>query len=136
MLLDVMEGLEAALATIPGLRVSDVVPDQINPPQAVVGVPPVPAYRETFRMGTSRIEMPMWVFVSAAVDRVAQHSLAAYASPSGERSVRAAVEADRTLGGRVQDVTIRDFRPLGLEEVGQVGYFGGVWTALVLINGA
>ena len=138
----VMDGLEARLATISGLRVSDVVPDQINPPHAFVGVPPVPDYHGAMRMGLSRLEVPVWVFVSAALDRIGQRALAAYASPSGATSIRQALEAPdddgrKTLGGvsGVQDVMVRDFRPLGREDVGAIGYFGGVWSVLVEIDG-
>jgi hypothetical protein len=138
----VMDGLESRLATISGLRVSDVVPDQINPPHAFVGVPPVPDYHGAMRMGLTRLEVPVWVFVSAALDRIGQRSLAGYASPSGPTSIRAAIEtpdADgrKTLGGvaGVQDVMVRDFRPLGREDIGVIGYFGGVWTVHVEIDG-
>jgi len=133
-LLDVMDGLEEALARIPGMRVSSEVPGQVTPPHAVVGVPPIQEYRVVFQLGVTRLEMPIYVFVSAAVDRVGQRLLAELASPTGPRSVRAAVEADRTLGGRVADVTVRDFRPLNLEEVGQIGYLGGLWNLSILIN--
>lgn len=138
----IMDGLEARLATISGLRVSDVVPDQINPPQAFVGVPPVTDYHGSMRMGLTRLEVPVWVMVSAALDRIGQRRLAEFASPSGTASIRAAVEAPdpdgrKRLGGvsGVQDVMVRDFRPLGREEVGAIGYFGGLWTVLVEIDG-
>lgn len=36
----VMLGIEARLDTITGLRTSEYSADQINPPQAIVGVPP------------------------------------------------------------------------------------------------
>lgn len=131
----IMEGLEARLATISGLRVSDVGPDQVNPPHAIVGVPPIPEYHATMRMGTFRVELPIWLLVSASLDRISQRNLADYANPSGPTSVRAAIEADKTLGGIAQDAMVKDFRPLGLEEVGIIGYFGGLWTVQVLASG-
>jgi hypothetical protein len=138
----IMDGLEARLATISGLRTSDVVPDQINPPHAFVGVPPVPEYHGAMRMGLTRLEVPVWVMVSAALDRIGQRLLASYANPSGVTSIRAALEAAdpdgrKTLGGvpGVQDVMVRDFRPLGREDLGAIGYFGGIWTVLVEIDG-
>lgn len=138
----VMDGLEARLATISGLRASSVVPDQINPPQAMVGVPPVPDYHGAMRMGLTRLEVPVWVFVSAALDRIGQRLLAEYASPSGTASIRQAIEQPdpdgrKTLGGvpGVQDVMVQSFRPLGREEFGLIGYFGGQWTVLVEIDG-
>ncbi|MCI0687574.1 MAG: hypothetical protein L0Y54_10110, partial [Sporichthyaceae bacterium] len=95
----VMNGIEARLATIGGLRVSDITPDQINPPQAIVGVPTIASYHATMGRGRFTIEPTVTILVSAALDRVGQLKLAASANPTGAASVVAAVEADKTLGG-------------------------------------
>lgn len=121
----IMAGIEVRLGTIDGLRVSDVAPDQINPPAAIVGVPPL--NYTGFNRGRIQIEPTVTVLVSAALSRVGQHALAAYANPAGASSVKAAIEADRTLGGVVADCVVVSFRPLGLEEVALIGYFGGVF---------
>ena len=42
---NVMDGIGARLATISGLRVANYVPDQVNPPQAVVDFPGEIDYR-------------------------------------------------------------------------------------------
>ncbi|WP_157251116.1 hypothetical protein [Nonomuraea typhae] len=131
----VMQGIEARLATIAGLRVDDVVPDQINPPAALVGVPPIPTYHQTMGRGRFMLEPTVTVLVSAAVDRAGQLALAGYANPTGPLSVLAAIEGDRTLGAVVEDCIVIDFRPLGLEEVGQIGYYGGVFTLRVIALG-
>lgn len=135
-ILQVMQGLEARLATITGLRVSDTVPDQINPPQAMVGVPPVDDYHETFGRGVFRLEGQIWVFTSAAFDRGGQEALAAYADPTGTKSIISAVYGDKTLGGVVHDTFIRSFRPIGVEEFGAIGYYGGVFDWLVIAQGS
>ena len=132
----VMDGLEARLATIPGLRVSDVSPGQINPPCAVVGVPDIPDYRLTFSNGYAALTFTVTVFTSAALDRVGQKALAGYADFTGAGSVRTAIEGDKTLGGVAQDVTVDSFRPLGLEDVAAIGFFGGVFAVRVITTGA
>lgn len=141
----IMAGLASALQGIDGLRVNAdgaIVPGQINPPEGIIGIPPIEDYHGTFRMGSFKTDMPIWVLVSAAVDRVGQLALADYADPSGPKSVRAALEtkdtADgrSTLGGVVSDLAVLSFRPLGLEEVGAIGYFGGVWTVRIVATGA
>lgn len=124
----VMEGIEARLATITGLRASAVSPDQITPPAAVVGVPPVDAYHAAFNSSRMTLDFPVTVLVSAALDRVGQMALAGYANPTGSTSVKAAIEGDKTLGGIVDDCIVVSFRPLGLDEVGAIGYYGGVFT--------
>lgn len=132
----IMDGLEVRLATISGLRVSDVSPGQINPPCAVIGVPAVTNYHATF--GSARMtldDLSVTVLVSAAYDRAGQKKLAGYANPTGATSVKAAVEADKTLGGTVDDCVVLSFRPLGLEEVGVIGYFGGVFQLRAIAIG-
>jgi hypothetical protein len=129
----VMQAIEARLDTIEGLRVSDTVPGQINPPQAIVGVPPV----ESYPTGLQRHQRPtlaptITVLTSLAMDRVGQLALAAYADPIGARSIPATLAADPTLGGIVSDCMVTRFDPLGLEEVGLLGYFGGRFTLRVL----
>jgi hypothetical protein len=133
----IMDGLEARLATISGLRVSDVSPGQINPPCAVIGVPPITEYHATFGSGRMTLnDLTITVLVSATLDRVGQKSLASYANPAGATSIKAAVEADKTLGGVVDDCVVMSFRPLGIEEVGVIGYFGGVFQLRAIAIGA
>lgn len=132
----VMQAIEARLATIAGLRVTEYVPDQVTPPQAIVGVPPITAYHLTGARGYIQLEPTVMVLTSAAQDRAGQLALAAYANPTGASSVIVAIEADKTLGGVVDDCLVVDFQPLGLQEVALVGYYGGIFTLRVLAQGA
>lgn len=134
--LQIMQGIEARLKTISGLRVTSYVADQINPPQAVVGVPPIESYRATMQRGRFVLQPQVYVFVSAVLDRVGQSQLAAFADVSGATSIPAAIEGDRTLGGLVEDCVVDSFRPLGMEEVGLIGYYGGVFELRVIAPGA
>jgi hypothetical protein len=130
----VMQGIEARLATIEGLRTKDVTPDQISPPCAFVGVPPMD-YRLTMGRASYLIKPTITVLVSAAWDRVGQLKLAGYANPTGSTSVIAAIEGDRTLGGIADDCVVDDFEPLGMEEVGAIGYYGGRFSMRVVLDG-
>jgi hypothetical protein len=131
----VMDGLEVRLKTIAGLRVSDVKPGQINPPQAVIGVPDIPEFYAAMKRGTTLINPTITVLTSATVDRIGQRALAGYADPSGDLSIVAAIMADPTLGGACDDCIVSSFRPLGIDEVGVIGYFGGVFTLTVTGSG-
>ncbi|MGH3629535.1 MAG: hypothetical protein ACRDRL_19125 [Sciscionella sp.] len=131
----IMAGVETRLKTITGLRTSDIVADQITPPQALVGVPPIPSYRIAMGRGAYQLDLTVTVLVSAALDRVGQIQLAGYADITGDMSIRAAVEGDRTLGGVVADCIVTAFRPLGLDEVGAIGYYGGVFTLMCVASG-
>lgn len=134
--LDVMRGVQTRLATISGLRVSAIAPDQITPPLAIVGVPPIENYHATMRRGRATYEPTVYILVSAALDRTGQEALAGYANPTGPTSIIAAIEGDRTLGGVAEDCIVRSFRPLGVEEVGQIGYYGGAFELMVITAGA
>lgn len=133
--LQVMQGIAERLATIDGLRVESYVADQINPPQAVVGPPNIEDYRLAFNRGTWQLRPQVYILVSGALDRVGQEALATYADVSGDNSIPAAIEGDRTLGGVVDDCVVDSFRVLALEEVGAIGYYGGVFELRVIASG-
>lgn len=130
----IMQGIEARLATISGLRVNDIKPDQINPPAAVVGVPPVD-YLVTMRQGHFSIGPTVTVAVSAAFDRIGQLKLAGYANITGPTSIFAAIMGDTTLGGVAENCVVTDFNP-GTVRVSGVEYYGGVFTLKVVAVGA
>lgn len=131
----ILEGIEARLDTVTGLRTSAFVADQINPPAALVGVPPIDNYRSTMRRGRFQLTPVVYVFVSATLDRVGQYQLASFADVTGDNSIPLAIEGDRSLGGLVEDCVVTGFRPLGMDEVGQIGYYGGVFDLLVIAAG-
>lgn len=138
---DVMRGIEDRLRTISGLRVpSDGQPDAVNPPAGIVAVPPVDSYHATMRRGRMTLTPTVLILVSAAVSRKGQMDLAEYANPTGARSVVTAVEEKtsdgKALGGIAEDCVVLRFRPLGLEEVGELGFFGGLFTLTVVTVGS
>jgi hypothetical protein len=135
MIIDVMSGIATALRTVSGLRVEESFEGDINPPVAVVGIPTVTTYHSSMARGHFELEPTITVFTSQVVNRVGQEKLAAYADPSGATSIRAAIEADKTLGGKVSDAHVIGFRPLDLEEYSAFGYFGGIFTMYVITRG-
>jgi len=133
----ILDGVEAVLRGIDGLRVSDYSPGQVTPPQAIVTVPPID-YRLVFGGRRWRLDMTITVLTSAALDRAGQRRLAAFADHTGPRSLFAAfggAGTGTTLGGLVDVAYISAFTPLGLEQVGQIGYFGGEFTLTVVAGG-
>lgn len=132
---EVMLGIETRLATISGLRVSEILPDQVNPPQALVGPPDIPEYRTTFRRGLFTVNPTVTILVSAAYDRTGQVNLTKYMDVSGPQSIPAAIEGDRTLGGKVAECYVASFQRLGMEDVNKIGYYGGVFTLFCRAKG-
>lgn len=130
-----MDGIEARLATIAGLNVSDVTPGQITTPASVVGLPQSINYHST--MGRGKIELTFNVLVatSSAIDVTGQKALASYLDPVGATSVVTAIEGDKTLGGAVDDCIVTGSEVGPLERFGLVDYYGAVFQLRVLSSG-
>ena len=108
------DALSMALTAVPGLRVADHLPEQVNPPMAVVQLQSIFNHR-TMQGGTSE-----WSFLVALVagrmgDRSAQRQIDGWVSYDGSQSIRAALEVDQTLNGVCQSLLVADMvsvRPL------------------------
>lgn len=132
---DVMRALKATLKNIDGLAVSMAQTGQVNPPMAVLGVPTILDYRKAFGGLRLDIEPSITILTSSAFDEIGTLMLADFFSPSGPRSIVACIDADPTLGGVVERARVTDARPLGLEEFGAIGYYGGILTVSVMARG-
>jgi hypothetical protein len=124
--METMDALEATLLAVPMLRgASSEMPGQLPAvPWAVVGVPELD-YLTTHGGGSDR-KFTIYLFTGTAVERVGQRQLAELLDTEGENSVPAALLADRTLGGVIDDLRIVSSRPLGVREVGIIGYVGAM----------
>lgn len=134
-LAQLMAGIETRLATISGLNVTDTVPGQITPPYAYVGVPEITDYWAAFGRGSWRPNPTVTVLVSSKAMGDDQIALSTYADVTGSKSIPLAIEGDRTLGGLNVDCIVTSFRPLGMEEVAVLGYYGGVFGLQVIASG-
>lgn len=131
----VMLGIETRLQTIPGLvQASAVKPEGITTPAAIVGVPPVEDYQQAFARTKYTLRPTITVLTSAALDRVGQLKLAEYVSLSGSSSIPAAIHADPTLGGAAEAAEVESFRPFGIDDVGRIGYYGGMFVLRVMVR--
>ncbi len=117
-------GLVAALASIEGLRVYDYEPDGVHEfPAAIVRLEsrePV----ETLCGGAVRGSMRVEVLAPIADARQADEMLGAFLEPQGARSIEAAVTADRTWGGTVDDARLVRVDKVGRRNVGRVQCLG------------
>jgi hypothetical protein len=112
------------------LNVYDTVPDNIVVP-AVVLVPRSPHVEYHQAMGAvggafTRLNYDVLLLVQRVAEGYAQDMLDAYAS--GDNSIPALVEADQTLGGTVEMVTVTECRDYGLVTFGEVLYLGARFT--------
>jgi hypothetical protein len=114
--LDIQDGLALALGAIPDLRVADHLPEQLNPPVAVIQVQSV-TYHRAMRGGLSTWEYVVSVIAGRMGERSAQRTLDQWMSYDGPWSVRQALEADQTLAGVCSTVKVNDMlavRPVSL----------------------
>jgi len=132
----ILDGITVRLKTISGLQVLDVWPGQNMGPCAVLGVPAIDNYRLTMRRGTFDLNPTVTALVPSSVADSGQRLLADFSNPTGDLSFLTAIEGDKTLGGVVASCHVESFRPLGsMDEVGAIGYFGGLFTLYVAAEG-
>jgi len=98
-------GLANRLATISGLRTSAYQPEQLNPPFAFPTLNRI-EYHRAFSGGDVVMDWTVNVIVGRYVDRNSFAVLDDYLSYSGAKSVRAAIEGDKTLGGVCQTLVL------------------------------
>lgn len=119
----VRDAIAAVADTIPGLQGIAHVPGQITPPAAVPLLEEVD-FDTTMSRGSDDYTWVLMVFASKGDLIAGQNLLMQYASGSGTKSVKAAFEADPTLGGLVFDACVTEVRPPGDTELGAVTYYG------------
>lgn len=128
----VMDGLGVRLATITGLRVYDYPADTVNPPAAVVGLPTEIPYDSSKARGFDRAVLPVFVIVGSAFSRAARDALGPYLAGSGHQSIKAAIEADRSLGGACSTLGVSIARTDGSGiTVNGVRYTGAIFDVEV-----
>jgi hypothetical protein len=102
----VKDGLKVRIETIPGLRAFDYQPDQVNPPFAFPTLDEIRYHQTGMGSGGVVMDFTITIVVGRASERTAQDELDKYTAFSGTQSIRAALEADRTLGGVADDLIV------------------------------
>lgn len=131
-LYEIRAELKTRLATIAGLRTFGFVPDQLPVPAAFVGALESVDFDTTMQRGCDRWLIPVRVGVSRATDRAAQAALDTYLAGSGERSIKAALEGDATLGGTAYTVRVQSAAKYGVFEHAGAQYLGAEWLVEVI----
>jgi hypothetical protein len=115
----VRDGLKANLQEIEGLRVYDLVPDVIVPPCAIIGQLDLVFDLNNAR-GLDSASVDVMVIVQRFSERTGQDKLDKYLSGSGDYSIKAAIESDRTLGGEVDTLRVTAAQS-GVYQAAQLG---------------
>lgn len=98
-------GLKANLDAIVDVQVSDYMLSNPSPPTIQV-FPEAVTYHQAMGNGMDAKRFTVQAFVGLTSDVGAQKKLDTWLDDSGSTSVKAAIEADRTLGGFVDDTTV------------------------------
>ena len=126
---EIRAGLAANIATISGLRVAAEVPDNPSPPIAIIGLNSI-TYDLDFNRGMTVYNFTVTLVVGRVAERDAQRKLDAYAG-NGERSIKTAVQSDRTLGGSAFDVRLSEMSTLGAYNLGETVYLAAEFAVQV-----
>lgn len=121
------------LATIPGLRTSATIPDAPNPPIALVE-PTTIQFDTVMNRGLDLYNFKVTVIVGRVSDRSSQNNLDAYCSGSGTYSVKSAIESDRTLGGKANDLRVTGLSSYGSITIADVTYLAAEFAVQVYAN--
>jgi len=117
---DIREGIKQNLSSIDGLRCYDLVPDVIVPPCVVVG-----QLDFTFDLNNARgldqANLDVFVIVQRFSERTGQDKLDTYLAGSGDNSIKAAIESDRTLGGACNTLRVTSAES-GTYQMGDIDY--------------
>lgn len=120
---NVRDGLKTRLQTIAAIRnYYDTIPDSINTPAAIVGQLEI-EWDASMVRGSDRGMIDVLLFASRMSERSGQDLLDGFLDGTGSLSVKAAIEADRTLGGAVNTTRVQRSTPIATTIAG-VEYLG------------
>lgn len=124
-------GLANNLATINGLRTAATIPEDPKPPVAIV-TPVSVQYDTSFGRGSDEFQFSVVVLASRIDARSAQDTLDAYCSSTGSLSIKAAIESDKTLGGKAFSLRVTDLRSYSSTTVGDITYLAAEFAVTVI----
>jgi len=126
----VRSAIATNIGTISGLRTSAELPDNPNPPIAVVQLDTV-NYDEAFQQGLTLFNFTVMVIVGRAAERHAQRKLDEYCSQGGASSIKLAVESDKSLDGNAYDVRVASMNNIGSLQLNDQEYLAAEFSVVV-----
>lgn len=125
--------LAEKIGSINGLRTAATVPDQVNPPIAVI-IPERVTYDEAYARGLVVYTFIVQVVVGKVSERTAQNRLDGFVNPTGATSIKAAIEADKSLGGVVFDSRVTEMTTYTVVQIGDIAYLSCEFRVTVLAD--
>lgn len=130
---DIVDALRARLDTIDDLNTATILTANTPAPVAVVAPPGQGTYRGTFGANgyLGGEDWTVTVFVPESLGEDAMRVLHEVIDVDSDWSIYAAIGADPTLGGVVDQAVVQGWRFLSYEEVQGLGHFGVQLTVAV-----
>ena len=132
-LTDIRSGLATRIATISGLRTAATIPDQVNPPVAIV-IPERLTYDDAYGKGLVTYSFLVQVIVGKVSERTSQNKIDGFINPTGTTSIKAAIEGDKTLNGVVFDTRVTEVTGYSVVQVGDIAYMSCEFRVTVLAD--
>jgi hypothetical protein len=130
---EIRDGLKVRLDTIADVQALAYIPASPTPPAAWV-LPDRVDYDGAMARGMDELRFKVHAIFPLTTDIGSQKKLDELLAPSGARSVKAAIEGDKTLGGVVDDLRVSEAQNYGVYElVGARGpVLGCEWTVEII----
>jgi len=126
----IRDGIATNLSTISGLRTTSTVPDNPQPPVAIIQ-PNSIEYDRAFQNGLDQYSFTVTVIVGRASERTAQNLIDLYCASTGVSSVKLAIESNRTLSGVIQDLRVVAMRNYGTISLSDQTYLAAEFDLIV-----
>jgi len=104
------EALGSALELIEGLNVIPYLSDTFTPPVALIGIDTI-NYHGSFGLGDVEQKFQVHLILARSDVQSGIEAMESYMSPSGDLSIREALESDQTLGGVVSSLVVTGSGP-------------------------
>ncbi|GAB1642531.1 hypothetical protein [Krasilnikovia sp. MM14-A1259] len=129
-LVDIRAGLGAAAAAVTGLNGYPSAPAMLAEPAFYPGETDID-YDQTYGGGVDQALVTCYLLTSFADDADGQALLDRFLG-RGATSVKAALERDRTLGGRCSDLRVKSVRAYRTYQYGEDTYYGAQLQVFVI----
>jgi hypothetical protein len=114
----IRDQMASALETISGFRAYSVIPDDPAAPCGAIEFNGITYDTAFARSGGDEYAFSVRILVHRVDTTTGQDAVDEYCTPTGTRSIKVALEADKTLGGYAFSLRVTDVRNIGLTAVG------------------
>ena len=122
--------LATNLGTISGIRTYSDIPDNPMMPAAVVQLQST-SYDQAFQRGLTEYNYVVTVIFGRVATSSAQRSMDQLIDDDGGRSIKTAIESDKTLDGNAFDVRVTEMTNITSITIGDITYLSADFAVIV-----